>query len=417
MIMKENQCLTSDRGATIRVDAFIGRGGQGEVYRATKAYGENGVVKVLSDAARRRADRTRIRFLRDQNLSDSCGTLLGPTDLVEVGHRVGHFAPLAGGEALDDVLAKPTQYTFHDQLTMATALAHSVSVLEERNIAHGDLHAGNVFVDTSQNPPALQLIDFDNFATPNQPPPVCIGQVLYMAPELRKALENGEAAVLSVESDRFALGVCLHEIILLRHPADGSDATPEAFHEAMTQGWVQDPMRNTPSTSAAGYPTDTLNAALMRLFRAALSTEAEDRPSARQWTQTLAKALKEVIQCPHCGGPSLTDTARKICPHCNNQFPSLQLVLEQSGKVIPLDRGAIPLGRDELGGSTKVSAQHCVFRRIGPETHLESFGRNGTYRQVPSSVTWVRLPDRTPVLVREGDRLLFADQRGRLQRM
>ena len=72
-----------------------------------------------------------------------------------------------------------------------------------------------------------------------------------------------------------------------------------------------------------------------------------------------------------------------------------------------LNQGAIVIGRKELSGSMKVSTRHAIFRKIGPQTQLESFGRNGTYRWNDSG--WTRLQDAIPVFVQSGDRLRFAD--------
>jgi pSer/pThr/pTyr-binding forkhead associated (FHA) protein len=55
----------------------------------------------------------------------------------------------------------------------------------------------------------------------------------------------------------------------------------------------------------------------------------------------------------------------------------------------------------------KASGRHAIFRRIGPETWIESQGSNGTYRWTGSG--WARLPDRKRLLVQSGDRLRLGD--------
>jgi pSer/pThr/pTyr-binding forkhead associated (FHA) protein len=74
---------------------------------------------------------------------------------------------------------------------------------------------------------------------------------------------------------------------------------------------------------------------------------------------------------------------------------------------VRLDSGAVVVGRNVFPAAIKVSARHAVFRKVGPETWLQSFGRNGTYRWNGSS--WIRLPDGKPILVQKGDMLRFAD--------
>ena len=104
---------------------------------------------------------------------------------------------------------------------------------------------------------------------------------------------------------------------------------------------------------------------------------------------------------------SLTESRETInCPHCKKVFPVLVLC-SPSGRVIPLERAAVPIGRDSLDGNATVSAQHAIFRRRGPVTYVESRGRNGTYRW--NGKSWVRLPDNTLIAVKAGDRLRFGE--------
>ena len=97
---------------------------------------------------------------------------------------------------------------------------------------------------------------------------------------------------------------------------------------------------------------------------------------------------------------------KAVCPLCKIPYPTLELIAP-NGVRVGLDSGAVPVGRNVFPGAVKVSARHAVFRRIGPETWLQSFGRNGTYRW--SGSNWIRLPDGKPILVQKGDRLRFAD--------
>jgi hypothetical protein len=98
---------------------------------------------------------------------------------------------------------------------------------------------------------------------------------------------------------------------------------------------------------------------------------------------------------------------------CKEPFPTLTMVIEAGGGSVSLDLGATVVGRVELGGSLKVSARHAVFRRIGPETWIESCGSNGVYRWSGSG--WSKLSDNKPVLVQSGDRMRLADVEVQLQ--
>lgn len=152
---------------------------------------------------------------------------------------------------------------------------------------------------------------------------------------------------------------------------------------------------------------EVLNADLARLFRSALSLEPLKRPSPEEWETELSRAFNAVYSCPVCGCPCVIDVSKVACPLCRRPFPYLTLRITGNGYTLPLALGATVIGRAQLGGSVKVSARHAVFRRVGPETWLESTGSNGTYRWNGSG--WTKLPDRKPVLVQSGDRLRLGD--------
>jgi DNA-binding helix-hairpin-helix protein with protein kinase domain len=280
--------------------------------------------------------------------------------------------------------------------------------MHKRQIAHGDLHAENLIIDHIGSVFQLHVIDFDNFNAPGVPRPPMVGQNLYLAPELRAALAKGKHAIPDLYTDRFALGVLMHEIILLRHVAAGADENEADFEKAMCSGrWLQDPAAtDRPKGSSGGYPVEVLNADLGRLFRSALSLSPPKRPSPMDWESELGRAINSVYCCPYCGGPCLVDVSKVKCPLCDRAFPALIAVVNRRTSI-DLSGGATPIGRKDLGGSMKVSSRHAVFRRVGGETWIESFGSNGTYRWNGSG--WTRLPDRKPVIVQSGDRLRIAD--------
>jgi len=407
-MIAKGRIVKLDSGRRLRVDGFIKAGGQGEAYRTTEmSTGEKGVIKLFHKRFANGDTLKRLCFLLGQNLTSACPVIRAPTDVINKRHMMGHYAPLATGRPLEEFLANP-ESTFLEGLQMATALARAIGVMHARQMAHGDLRADNLLVNRAGTVLQLSLIDLDNYNAPMVPPPPMVGDSLYLSPELRDALAASRPAVPDLYTDRFALGVLMHEIILLRHVAAGSDGNEADFRQAMCSGrWIQDPAAfDRPPGSPGGYPAEVLNADLARLFRSALSLTPGERPSPDVWEKNLGKALNSVYCCPACGGPCVVDVSKSACPLCRRPFPHLTLRLAD-GKIIPLGRGSVSVGRGDLGGSMKVSVLHAIFRRVGPETWLESLGSNGTYRW--TGTTWVRLPDRKPILVQTGDWLLFAD--------
>jgi hypothetical protein len=241
-----------------------------------------------------------------------------------------------------------------------------------------------------------------------------VGQNLYLAPELRESLANKRPAVPDIFTDRFSLGVLMHEITLMRHVAAGADESEVEFQKAMCSGrWLQDPAASDRlAGNQGGYPVEVLNADLARLFRCALSLNPAERPAPDTWQVQLASAFESVYCCPNCGCPCVVDVSKTACPLCRRPFPHLNLHISSIGRSISLMDGATVVGRVEVGGSMKTSSRHAIFRRIGPETWIEPRGTNGTYRWNGSG--WTKLPDRRPLLVQNGDRLRFADVEAQL---
>jgi len=407
-MIAKGKIIRTDSGRRLRVDGFIKAGGQGEAYRTTEMNtGEKGVIKVFHKRFANGDTLKRIRFLLGQDLASACPAIRAPTDILNTRGMVGHYTPRAPGRTLEEFLANPDS-TFVEGLQLAISLAYPIGVMHTRQIAHGDLQAENLIINRVGSVLQLSVIDLDNFNAPAVPPPPMVGQNLYLAPELRVALAHSRPAVPDLYTDCFALGVLMHEIILLRHVASGSDGNEADFQKAMCSGrWIQDPAASDrPAGNPGGYPVEVLNADLARLFRFALSLEPAKRPSPDRWKNELGKAFNTIYCCPACGGPCVVDVSKSACPLCKRLFPHLAMRMAD-GRVISLECGSVSVGRNDLGGSMKVSVLHAVFRRVGPETWIESLGSNGTCRW--TGTAWVRLPEKKPILVQEGDWLLLGD--------
>jgi len=398
--------ITCASGEIVIIERAFTAGGQGCAYAVRrKRTNSPAVLKLFHDRFDRAETQRRLEFLIAQDLGKLCPVLVAPRDLVVGPAGIGYVSDLFPGEALETVLSRDNLTIFHT-LTLAVALAHATRALHARGIAHGDIHGSNVLIANTGGTLRAGIIDFDNFAAPSLPPPPMVGQILYISPELRHALHSGLPAIPDLRSDRFAFGVLMHEVVLLLHPAGGADATPEMFEKAMMNGWVHDPARSNRPRTAGGVPREAINADLQRLFRLSLSPDPNERPSAETWETTLLAALKAVHICDRCSMPFLVDPSKTACPTCGGVFPDWLLRL-QNGRAIPIGEAAVPVGRAHLGGSTKVSVTHAVFRKIGPDLLVDSCGLNGTSRR--NGHGWVRLPDRTPILLSPGDRLRLGD--------
>jgi serine/threonine protein kinase len=230
-MVRNGTILNTDSGRNVQIDSLLKAGGQGLIYKAHDSVtGQECVVKVFNGKFDKVSTTERIRFLIDQKLEMLCSALMPPADLITKGKMVGHCTPFVPGESLKELLISPN-CTFLDILCIAGSIVQVIAVLHKHEIAYGDIHANNFIIMQAGGVFRVNAIDFDNFNAAGVPPPPMIGHNLYIPPEIRSALAQGKPAVPTIQSDLYELGVLLHEVILLSHPATGSDGVKRSSTE------------------------------------------------------------------------------------------------------------------------------------------------------------------------------------------
>lgn len=95
-----------------------------------------------------------------------------------------------------------------------------------------ELHLKNVKVKQHGNVRHVNLIDLDGFAAAGLPSPIA-GALLYMPPELNKAVLSDRPVQLDETTDRFSLAILLNEVLICAHvgcAARNEEETSEALH-------------------------------------------------------------------------------------------------------------------------------------------------------------------------------------------
>jgi serine/threonine-protein kinase len=207
------------RGAVLagryQVEAVIGRGGSGIVLRAFDRVAQVPVaVKILKpDLA---ADPRWIeRFSRELRLARQ---IQHPNvcRVFDIGQADGHWfitMELAAAGTLRDELGDKAQHrTLEARISDVRAVVAGLAAIHEAGIVHRDVKPDN-FLRMQDG--RLVLSDFGLATNPGEAPTVSImvGTPFYMAPEV----VMGELA--TQESDIWAAGVVIHEILLGARPA------------------------------------------------------------------------------------------------------------------------------------------------------------------------------------------------------
>ena len=208
-----------------RIDSLLGRGGMGQVYRATDTRLERPVaIKICKRA-----------FLdRFQQESRSIAAIAHPN--VCTLHDVGPnflVMELLDGETVAARL-KRGRLSIEQTLRYGAQIAEALAVAHSRRIVHRDLKPANIMITRT----GIKVLDFGLARSSSDPsltaPGNVIGTPAYMAPERALGMEADE------RSDIYALGLILGEMAtgqFSRFPKD----LPPALQRVVTRCLETDP--------------------------------------------------------------------------------------------------------------------------------------------------------------------------------
>jgi serine/threonine-protein kinase len=257
------------------IEALLGAGGMGEVYRARDTrLGRDVALKVLPDAVA--FDHGRIaRFEREAQALAALnhphiGTLFG------IDQDAGrHFLvmELVDGETLEDRVARGA-LPVDEALPLARQIAEALEAAHERGIVHRDLKPANVKVTPDG---IVKVLDFGlakgvepahaPTLNPAQSPTIAVlateagiilGTAAYMSPEQAKGLPTDH------RSDIFSFGCLLYELLTSRRAFEGETASD----------MLASVLAREPQWSAL---PDTLDRRVIRLLRRCLAKSRRDR--------------------------------------------------------------------------------------------------------------------------------------------
>ncbi len=260
-----------------RLDAELGRGGMGVVYRAhDTTLGRDVALKVL--APERLADPDlRRRFLQEAR---ALAALQHPS--IAVVHEIAEdrgvafiAMELVDGERLQDLLARE-DLSLGTLLAVGVEIAGAIAAAHRKAIVHRDLKPANVLVAADHH---VKLVDFglaklvdpvgelgDSVDTPARgktDPGRIMGTTAYLSPEQVR----GEG--VDARSDVFAFGSLLFEM-LAGEPAFQAGSAIETMHAILTQP--------APRLPPLGPEGEHVAPALQRLLDRCLAKEPAERP-------------------------------------------------------------------------------------------------------------------------------------------
>jgi len=211
-----------------RIEAFLGAGGMGVVYRA-RDRGRHRTVAIKVVDRSRSSERASRSLLEEARIAAALNhpSICGVHQVGVVGNLPFIVMEHIDGCTLSTVLQTAKVLALNVALCYASQIVDAVAYAHGADIVHGDLKSSNIMIDTGGRPKIL------DFGLAVRQPPVAEGRagdtttrsldvasgagtVPYMAPELLR----GRSA--DRRSDIWALGVLFYEMVAGRRPFRGA---------------------------------------------------------------------------------------------------------------------------------------------------------------------------------------------------
>jgi serine/threonine-protein kinase len=204
-------------GGRYRIIALLGRGGMGEVYRATDlTLGQSVALKFLPEGAgrdQRLLERFHgeVRVARQVSHPNVCRVY----DIGEVEGVPFLSMEYVDGEDLASLLQRFGRLPADKALETARKICAGLAAAHDRGIIHRDLKPANIMMNRRGE---VVIMDFGLAALADQlsGQEARNGTPAYMAPEQLKGAE------VTARSDIYALGLVLYELFTGRRPYDGN---------------------------------------------------------------------------------------------------------------------------------------------------------------------------------------------------
>jgi tRNA A-37 threonylcarbamoyl transferase component Bud32 len=204
----------------------IGRGGMGDIYRATDSVlGREVAIKVLADRYAQ-DESVRERFTREALAAARVSSEPNIVTIFDVGEHAEHpyiVMEHLGGGSLDDVLRRGGAQSPQQALAWLEQAGRALDAAHARGVVHRDVKPGNLLLDHDGN---VHVADFGVASAAGMDSLTMTGTVLGTAGYLAPEQAQGDRATPA--SDRYALAVVAFELLTGTRPFAAESPTAEA---------------------------------------------------------------------------------------------------------------------------------------------------------------------------------------------
>ena len=314
------------------IEAKIGEGGMGAVYRAKDKLGQIRAVKVIHPELSPDSG-LRARFAEEGKTLAALGghpNITGIWGLLEENNYLFIVMDFVEGEDVEKTLKKTGAMSVAETLPLFIQALSAIAYSHQQGIIHRDIKPSNILIESSGQ---IRVMDFGIARIKGGPKVTKVGvpgTPEYMAPELFDEKNTLGANELT---DIYALGVTLYEMITGTIPFESTSTDTYAAYVAIAQKHQKGKPRN-PSAIMPGLDKD-----VERVIMKAMAKDPKDR---FQSIQEFSDAVEEQATRLGIAMPSAKQE-QKVTPAPRGTIVEQELPgsgvdggLKQEEQVLPL---------------------------------------------------------------------------------
>lgn len=352
-------------GGQCLIEAFLGGGGQGEVYRVALD-GQPLALKWYFPEQASPAQRQAITALVRRGPPSA--DFLWPLLVLEAPDwpGFGYLMPLREGrfKGLVDLMKGRVDPGFRTLAQAGQHLATAFLALHAQGLCYRDIAFGNVFFDPATG--EIQVCDNDNVGVDGQGTATVLGTPRFIAPEVVRG-----AALPNTQTDLFSLAVLLFYLLHIHHPLEGArEAAIRCFDlPAMNRLYGASPLFIFDPHDPANRPVpglhdnaltywplypEFLREAFLRAFTLGL-WDPYARVRESEWRTLLARLADAICYCARCGAENIAHAATAAptparCWSCQQALVRpFQLCLDRRVVLLNHDTRLYPQHLDPAG--------------------------------------------------------------------